>query len=313
MLKRISNWFKKYFIPHEGNEHKPHFLRWESALVVLIVVLAGELIFLLQITFVLPRSSFFGEVLSSVISLETNKARAENSIRSIEINPLLSEAAQLKADDMVKNGYFAHTSPEGITSWYWFKKVGYEYIYAGENLAINFFESKELVDAWMKSPAHRENILDKKFTELGIGIATGTYEGKQAVFVVQMFGKPLEKNNIPVIVSPIAASSAISPTNERPVAQPSAPQQVLAVADQADQKVKVMPALAEFLTSPKTVSNFFFAALLTIIGIALILKIGIKIKVQYPPLIVNGVLLILIISSVILFNQYFVFYGTKLV
>lgn len=309
MLKRISNWLKKYFIPHEGNEHKPHFLRREAALVILSVVLVSELIFLLQITFVLPRSSFFGEVLSSVISFETNKARAENSVQSIKINPLLSEAAQLKADDMVKNSYFAHTSPEGITSWYWFKKVGYEYIYAGENLAINFFESKEVVEAWMKSPAHRENILDKKFTELGIGIATGTYEGRQAVFVVQMFGKPLEKNNVPVVVSQIA----VFPTNEQLVAQPNAPQQVLAVTDQADQKVKGVSALAEFLTSPKIVSNFFFAALLTIIGIALILKIGIKIKVQYPPLIVNGVLLILIISSVILFNQYFVFYGTKLV
>lgn len=308
MFTGFKRWFKKYFIPHEGNEHKPHFLRWEMTLIILCVVLISELIFLLQITFVLPRSSFFGQVLNSVISFETNKARAENAIQPVKINPLLSEAAQLKADDMVRNNYFAHTSPEGITSWYWFKKVGYEYIYAGENLAINFFESKEVVDAWMKSPTHRENILDKKFTELGIGIANGIYEGRQAVFVVQMLGKPLEENNI---------SAAVSPINEQPTAQPNAQQQPVAESDIDNKEIKGTSiqnasALAEFITSPKIVSNLFFFTLLTIIAIALVLKIGIKIKVQYPPLIVNGVSLIIIISSVILFNQYFVFYGTKL-
>ena len=162
MFIHFKHWFKKYFIPYEGNEYKPYFLRRETALVVLSIVLAGELFLLLQITFIFPRSSFLAEVLSSVLSFETNKARAENSIQRVKISPLLSEAAQLKADDMAKKGYFAHTSPEGITPWYWLKKVGYEYIYAGENLAINFFESKEVVNAWMKSPTHRENILDKK-------------------------------------------------------------------------------------------------------------------------------------------------------
>lgn len=313
MLIKLKKWFKKYFVPHEGNEYKPHFLRRETALVVLGVVLASELFFLLQVTFIFPRSSFLAEVLNSVLSFETNKARAENSIQPVKISPLLSEAAQLKADDMATKGYFAHTSPEGNTPWYWFKKVGYEYSYAGENLAINFFESKEVVDAWMKSPIHRENILNKKFTELGIGIAAGTYEGRQAVFVVQMFGKPLEENNVPVTaVQPITPITPLTNGQLNEQRQPLAEQKV------NDKEVKgtsiqSVPTLAEFVTSPKMVSNFFFAALLTIIAIALILQIGIKIKAQYPLLIVNGVLLILIISSVIIFNQYFVFYGTKVI
>jgi len=170
-----------------------------------------------------------------------------------------------------------------------------------------------VVDAWMKSPIHRENILNKKFTELGIGIAAGTYEGRQAVFVVQMFGKPLEENNVPVTaVQPITPITPLTNGQLNEQRQPLAEQKV------NDKEVKgtsiqSVPTLAEFVTSPKMVSNFFFAALLTIIAIALILQIGIKIKAQYPLLIVNGVLLILIISSVIIFNQYFVFYGTKVI
>jgi hypothetical protein len=98
----------------------------------------------------------------------------------------------MKANDMAEKGYFAHTSPEGKTPWYWFKQAGYDYSYAGENLAVNFFESKDVAEAWMNSPTHRANIVKKDYTEIGIAVATGMYEGRQSVFVAQLFGTPMK-------------------------------------------------------------------------------------------------------------------------
>ena len=50
---------------------------------------------------------------------------------------MLQEAAEKKAQDMIENNYFAHTSPQGKTPWHWVEESGYDYRYAGENLAIN--------------------------------------------------------------------------------------------------------------------------------------------------------------------------------
>jgi hypothetical protein len=129
-------------------------------------------------------------VLVGALSNLTNQERQLNNLKPLKINPLLSKAAQLKAEDMAKNSYFSHTSPEGKTPWYWLDVAGYKYDYAGENLAINFNETKDVVDAWMNSPAHRDNIIKSLYTEVGSGVATGTYEGKTATFIVQDYADP---------------------------------------------------------------------------------------------------------------------------
>ena len=60
--------------------------------------------------------------------------------------------------DMAEKSYFAHTSPEGLTPWYWITLAGYRFSLAGENLAIDFTESEDVENAWMNSPAHRASI-----------------------------------------------------------------------------------------------------------------------------------------------------------
>lgn len=132
-------------------------------------------------------------VVSKVLVHYTNEERQINDIGELQTNPLLEEAARLKAEDMIANGYFAHNSPDGHTPWYWLDKVGYNFSYAGENLAVNFTESKDVNDAWMNSQKHRENILNGKFTEVGIAVVDGLYKGKMTTFVVQFFGKPAKK------------------------------------------------------------------------------------------------------------------------
>ena len=139
--------------------------------------------------------STLADVLSSVLVSETNDFRSTNNENSLVENSLLMSAAQMKADDMAKKGYFSHIAPNGDKPWVWFDKVGYKYSFAGENLAVDFTESSDVTEAWINSAKHKANLLDKNFTEIGIGISKGIYEGHQTIFVVQFFGKPLANNN----------------------------------------------------------------------------------------------------------------------
>ncbi len=129
-------------------------------------------------------------IYASVLVNLANTDRATKNISELKVNSLLQVAAQMKADDMAAKGYFAHNTPEGFTPWYWLDRAGYKYKYAGENLAVNFVESADVHRAWSASPTHWLNIINPKYTEIGIATSTGMYKGMQAVFVVQMFGSP---------------------------------------------------------------------------------------------------------------------------
>ena len=147
------------------------------------------LIFVFAIGLILPSSTFALVEESELIKL-ANAERSNNGLASLEYNTTLQKAAQMKANDMAKRGYFSHRTPDGKTPWYFFDQVGYGYRYAGENLAVNFFDSKEIALAWMNSPTHRANILKKNFTQIGIGVAYGIFQGKNTVFVAEFFGTP---------------------------------------------------------------------------------------------------------------------------
>ena len=122
----------------------------------------------------------------------TNKDRAAENLSELTVNPLLEKAAQMKADDMAAKSYFAHNTPEGLTPWYWMEQAGYKYTFAGENLAVNFNDSEAVETAWKNSPTHWYNIINPRFTEIGIATSTGIYKGHNAIFVVQMFGTPIK-------------------------------------------------------------------------------------------------------------------------
>ena len=129
-------------------------------------------------------------VLPAVVVDLTNDERADLAAAPLQRNTLLDQAAQQKAKHMAANEYFAHFAPDGTTPWSFFKSSGYVYAHAGENLAIHFTDSTEVVEAWMQSPAHRKNIVDTKYTEIGVGTAKGKFDGYDTVYVVQLFGTP---------------------------------------------------------------------------------------------------------------------------
>jgi uncharacterized protein YkwD len=115
-----------------------------------------------------------------------NADRESQGLHELALNPTLNLAALAKAHDMISNHYFAHTSPEGVAPWYWIKTLGYNYSYAGENLAIGYQDAGDLVDSWMQSPAHRANILSPNYEDMGLAVI----KSQNSTLVVQMFGTP---------------------------------------------------------------------------------------------------------------------------
>ena len=99
----------------------------------------------------------------------------------------LRSSACAKADHMLSQDYWAHTSPDGVTPWTFIEKAGYRYTTAGENLAKSYPDDTSLVAAWMNSPSHRENVLGD-FKEQGICQKTGTLQGKTTTVTVQHVG-----------------------------------------------------------------------------------------------------------------------------
>ena len=118
----------------------------------------------------------------------TNKARTEYGLPSLSVDSKLQEAARNKAKDMFDNQYFEHISPQGVTPWYWFDKAGYDYLYAAENLALDFSTAEGVHSALMKSTGHRENILGANYKEIGVAVLSGNFQGRQSIIVVEEFG-----------------------------------------------------------------------------------------------------------------------------
>lgn len=118
----------------------------------------------------------------------TNEKREQTGLPSLVENKLLSQAAADKASDMFANNYWAHYSPGGKTPWSFITASGYKYIYAGENLARDFDNPKNVVDAWMNSPSHRSNLLDKNFKDIGVAVSYGKLDSREGILVVQMLG-----------------------------------------------------------------------------------------------------------------------------
>jgi hypothetical protein len=171
-------------------------------------------------------------VLPAVVVELTNEEREGESVPTLRRSAVLDEAATKKAEHMAAKGYFAHYSPTGVSPWHWFTEVGYEYVHAGENLAVHFTDSSSLVAAWMNSPTHRDNIVGSEYTEIGVGIARGTYQGYPTVFVVQMFGTP-------VATTTPNARTAKTVANATPAANLATTAQPMAAARVAGQQAKL--------------------------------------------------------------------------
>jgi len=178
-------------IPHESNNHRARVLHYDFLLIVIAFLFAGLIV--MQGTHreypaVLGDST--AAITISDLLKYTNLQREANGLPPLTLNPELTHAAQLKANDMFAKDYWAHVSPDGTTPWVWIRDSGYDYLYAGENLARGFTSSSDVVTAWMNSPEHRANMLSPNYTDIGFAIQSGTLTGTDTTLVVQEFGSP---------------------------------------------------------------------------------------------------------------------------
>ncbi|ADU30618.1 CAP domain-containing protein [Evansella cellulosilytica] len=108
------------------------------------------------------------DVEQRVIAL-TNEQRRNNGLSELQADSSLSNVARTKSTDMQENNYFSHTSPTYGSPFDMIRDFGVSYNAAAENIAQGQQTPEQVVDAWMNSQGHRENILNGNFTHIGVG------------------------------------------------------------------------------------------------------------------------------------------------
>lgn len=214
--------FISYFIPSECNDFKPKVLRTKSLAIIAIALLILKASVTGYLFFIYPNLAKMSALMQNEIRELINTERTANSEPILKTNEVLNKAAKAKADDMIKNNYFAHKSPNGKMIWETISRGEYPYLYVGENLAMNFTSAQSAHKALMLSPTHKKNILNEKYTEVGIAIASGEIGGRNTNVLVQVFG------------SAKAVKPAIAKTEE-----PAAPKTVEKITEKIKPEIEI--------------------------------------------------------------------------
>lgn len=176
------------FSPHAGNNFRAKLLHNSGIFAVIGIILVGNIFLRLLDSPALHILGFTSSVTIDEVVRSTNEARIGAGLKPLAYNEKLADAARRKAANMLEENYWAHNSPSGKSPWVWFKAAGYNYLYAGENLAKDFGDTGRMMAAWMASPTHRDNIVNGKYSEIGVAVVPGTLMGSETVLVVQLFG-----------------------------------------------------------------------------------------------------------------------------
>jgi hypothetical protein len=175
------------FLPHSSNNHRAKILHHFSILLCILALFLGQAVFsYVRTDYPAVLGSSIDIATDSLLTL-TNQKRTELGLAPLQLNESLAKAAAMKADFMLENDFWAHNSPDGVTPWYFFQQVGYNYTYAGENLARGFTTSDEVMTAWMNSPTHKENILSPNYAR-SVAVKKGRLLGEDTTLIVEMFG-----------------------------------------------------------------------------------------------------------------------------
>ena len=184
----MQHFLRHFFLPHHSNNHRAKALHIDSLLCyVLLFAILNLSIKIIHRDF----PSVLGyatDIRVDALLASTNAKRISLGLNPLKLNATLSQAAAAKAQDMFSHDYWAHNSPQGKTPWSFIVNSGYKYTIAGENLAKNFSTSGGVVDAWMASPTHKDNIVKPGYQDIGFAIVNGVLNGEETTLVVQMFG-----------------------------------------------------------------------------------------------------------------------------
>ena len=106
----------------------------------------------------------------------------------LRISSALTDAAEEHAGDMARKKFFEHRGSDGSEPKDRVQRAGYRHRLTGENIALGPQSAEEAVAGWLDSPGHCANIMEPRFQDIGIGLATGRKRGQ--VYWVQEFGAP---------------------------------------------------------------------------------------------------------------------------
>ncbi len=319
--KFMKELLRDFFVPCKENGFKPRVLETQF-----FFILLGLLVGLKILTLVSFWDNFganiFNQVSQGDLYTLTNEARSSNGVGKLQVSSKLEAVAQLKLADMFQGNYFAHVSPSGVDPWFWFGKANYDYKLAGENLAMSFMSSDEVLKAWLNSESHRKNLLLNEFQEIGIAVGSGMINGQQTVAVVQVFGTP---RAVPVLAvkntKPVGKSLVTTP---KPTPRPTlkltpkpslTPKPIVKATPVSLNKVivavpQVKSAESERYFWPEYLSYFandsFKKLMILFTAIAMLilfLKVFVVFSVQFPRLILKAIVLIVISLSFVLIKD----------
>ena len=143
--------------------------------------------------FLFPNVAYLSSISPETIIELSNQERISNGLSPLTANQYLSQAAYNKAFAIFENQRFEHNFDDRRFS-AWVREVNYKYKYVGENLAIDFVSSEGVVNAWILSPTHYDNIINEIFTEIGVAVIEDSFNNETSIVVVQIFGTPLKNN-----------------------------------------------------------------------------------------------------------------------
>lgn len=285
---------KHYFVPHAQNNWLPHILQARRTVFYSAVFLAMKLIVIGFVLLIPAEAYLLPDVLAgqarTLFSL-TNDLRRERALPLLQGEVLLERSATVRAADMAENGYFSHEGPGQRTLAYFLRLVGYNYRVAGENLAMGFPDAESLFAAWVASPSHYANLVDRDYRQFGVGLQGGAFNGQPTVYVVEHFGdpaaalaevppaRPLARAPRPaprgrVVARPAPEPAAVQGEKLTPLLMPERPATPLA------RYVQGRRALSP-LTHLFTVARIIYLGAIIFFSAALLLTIFIEIRRQH--------------------------------
>lgn len=245
---------RHWFTPHHTNNFRAAVLHNSGIFAIIGIIVVGNVFLRLLDNPALHILGFTSSVTIDEVVRGTNAQRISAGLKTLTYSEKLADAARRKAANMYEENYWAHNSPSGKTPWAWFNAAGYSYIYAGENLAKDFGNTDRLMAAWMASPTHKENIVNPKYTDIGVAVVPGTLQGQETVLVVQLFGTPSGGGAIP-------QGSAVK-TAAKPIPAAVAEVKGQEIASQVPSGVTVLPitpASSPMAVVPPTYNKFNLA------------------------------------------------------
>jgi hypothetical protein len=260
--------FRHFFTPHHTNNFRAKLLHNSGIFAVIGIVVVGNLFIRLLDNPSLHILGFTSSISIDEVVRATNETRASSGLKPLAYSEKLADAARRKAANMLSENYWAHNSPSGKSPWVWFKEAGYSYVFAGENLAKDFGDTNRMMSAWMASPTHKDNIVNAKYSEIGIAVVPGTLEGKETVLVVQLFGTP-SAGAVPQVAAVKTESASPKPTPV-PVEVAEVKGQEIAQLVPADVEVlQITPTSSPVAIVPAKYNSFNLARMLNLATTAL--------------------------------------------